>query len=65
MYTARLTSRDRSLRNSTIFFAWRSFECELRSNRSEHVGLFHFTSVTCSRASLYVPQFFATTFSVG
>jgi hypothetical protein len=25
----------------------------------------YFTSVTCSRASLYVPNFFATGFSVG
>jgi hypothetical protein len=25
----------------------------------------YFTSVTCSRESLYVPNFFATTFSVG
>jgi len=62
---ARLTSRNWSLRNSTISFAWRSFECGLRSNLSEHVDLFHFASVTWSRASLYVPNFFATTFSVG
>src|SRR5271170_2660284 len=38
---------------------------DLSVGQSSQSLVLHFTTVTCSRASLYVPNFFATTFSVG
>jgi hypothetical protein len=43
---------------------WRTQFLSFGQSRQNHPP-FYFTSVTCSRASLYVPNFFATTFSVG
>jgi hypothetical protein len=50
---------------SRFFMSQRSCSSWVSNKRSESLHTIYFTSSTFSRASLYVPKFFATAFSVG